>query len=74
VVSQGSVVIIDFEKDFVTVNFKRAEIVLFVWVVLITKIVVDGDGLHDSRDRFVAESGDACGDDRCADTGAEVVA
>jgi hypothetical protein len=54
---QGRVVIIDLEKDRVTVDFERAEIVLFMRIVLMAEIIVHRDGLKDSRYRFVAKSG-----------------
>jgi hypothetical protein len=42
VVSEGGVEIIDLEKDRLPISIERAEVVLFVWVVLMTEIVVDG--------------------------------
>jgi hypothetical protein len=43
-------------------------------VVLMTKIVVDSDGLDDSCDRFIAERGNANRDDSCFDASPEVLA
>ena len=55
-------------------GFERAEVVLFPWVILVTKIVVHSDGLHDPCDRFIAESGDPNRDDSCFYAGPEVLA
>jgi hypothetical protein len=49
-VGEGRVVIIDFEKDRVPVGFEGAKVVLFVWVVVVTKVIIDGDGLDDPCD------------------------
>ena len=46
---------VDLEKDRVTVGFKGAEVVLFVWVVGVTEVVIDGDSLDDARNCFGAQ-------------------
>jgi hypothetical protein len=50
--------IIDLEKYFVAIGFERAEIVLFVWVVGVAEIVVNGDCFDDTRHGFGAQGGD----------------
>jgi len=62
---QGRVEIIDLEKDRVAFGFEGAKVVLFVRVVLMKKIVVDCDGLHDSCNCLIAEGGDPNRDDCC---------
>jgi len=74
VIGEGGVVIIDLEKDRVTVGLEAAEIVLAVGIVLVTKIVINRNGLDDSRDGFIAECSDAGCHDSRADAGAEVLA
>jgi hypothetical protein len=65
-VGQGLVEIIDLEKDHLAIDFQRAEIVLFIRIVGVTKIIVDRDSLDDSGNRFGPKSGDACSDDSMA--------
>ena len=55
--------IIDLEKDRVPVDFERAKIVFFVWVVGVAEIVVDRDSFDDARNSFGAEGGDTGGDE-----------
>jgi hypothetical protein len=47
VAGQVLIVVVDLEKDHVAVSFERAKVVLFMWVVGVTKVVEDGDGLDD---------------------------
>ena len=51
-VGRGLVEIIDLEKDHLAIDFQRAEIVLFIRIVGVTKIIVDRDSLDDSGNRF----------------------
>jgi hypothetical protein len=59
VAGEGRVVVVDLEKDCVAINVERAKVVLFVWIVGITEIVVNGDGLENPRDDLITESGNA---------------
>jgi hypothetical protein len=56
---QSLVVIIDLEKDPMTVCLERAEVMLLMRVVGVTEIVVDFDGLDDPRHGFLTKGGDA---------------
>jgi hypothetical protein len=62
-VGQGLVEIIE---DHLAIDFQRAEIVLFIRIVGVTKTIVDRDSLDDSGNRFGPKSGDACSDDSMA--------
>ena len=63
VIRQRLVEIIDFEKYQLAVGFERAEIVFFIWVVGMAKIVVHRDGLDDPGDSIGAEGGNPGGHD-----------
>jgi hypothetical protein len=62
----------DLEKYLVAIGFERTEIVLFVWVVGVAEIVVDGNRLHDAGYGFGSQCCDAGRDE--GRTGAEVLA
>ena len=55
---EGFVVIVDLEKDGVTIGFERAKVVLLMWIVGVAEIVKYGDRFDDARDHFAAEGGD----------------
>ena len=69
VVFQVPIKIIDFEKDRVAFSLERAKVVLFMWVVGVTKVVKHRDGLDDAVDGLLAEGGDTRCHDRDATTG-----
>ena len=50
------IVIIDFEEEPVAVDFERPKVVFFVWVVGMTEIIIDGNCLHDPRDRLAPKA------------------
>ena len=56
---QCGIVIVDFEKDSVTLGFERPKVMFVVWVVGVAKVVVDFDGLDDARNRFRAKRSNA---------------
>src|ERR1700730_8983336 len=64
VLSKRLVVIIDLEKDPVSVRIERAKVVLFVRVVGVTKVVEHCDGLDDPFDGLGAERRHTWCDDR----------
>ena len=63
---EGLVVIIDLEKDSVAVGFERAEIVFFIRVVGVAKIVIHRNRFDDPGDGFGAEGGEPSGHDGMA--------
>jgi hypothetical protein len=65
-VGEGSIKIIDLEKDSFPLDLERSKVVLFVWVVGFAEIIKDRDGLDDPVQGFLTESGDAWGDDGAA--------
>jgi hypothetical protein len=69
---QRGIKIIDLEKYLVAIGFERAEIVLFVWVVGVAEIVVNGNCFDDAGHCFGAQGGDT-GRNK-GRTGAEVLA
>ena len=54
-VGQVLVVIIDLEKDRLSVGFERPKIMLFVWVIGVTKIVIHRDGFDDALNSLLAK-------------------
>ena len=62
-VRQGRIEVIDLEKDRLTFGLERPKIMLFVWVVGVTKIVIDRDGLDDALDSLLAQRSDTRRDD-----------
>ena len=58
-VGQGLVEIIDLEKDRLSVGLERPKIMFFVWVIGVTKIVIDRDGSDDTVDSLLAKRSDA---------------
>jgi hypothetical protein len=65
-VGEGSIKIIDLEKDRGAIDVERSEVVLFVWVVGFAEIIEDRDGLDDPVQGFLTEGGDAWGNDNAA--------
>jgi hypothetical protein len=63
VVRQGRIEIIDLEKDRLTFGLKRPKIMFFVWVIGVTKIVIDRDGFDDALDSCLAKRSGAWRDD-----------
>jgi hypothetical protein len=55
VVGQVLVVIIDLEKDRLSVGLERPKIMLFVWVIGVTKIVIHRDGFDDALNSLLAK-------------------
>ena len=51
--------IIDLEKYRLTINLKRAKVMFFIRVICVVEIVVDANCLHDARDCFGAQGGNA---------------
>ena len=47
--------IIDLEKYLVAIDLEHSEVVLFVWVVGMAEIVVNGDCFYDTRHGFGAQ-------------------
>src|ERR1035437_9806707 len=62
VVHQGRIEVIDLEKDRLSVGLKRPEIMFFVWVIGVTKIVIHRDGFDDALDSLLAKCSDAWSD------------
>jgi hypothetical protein len=58
VVRQGRIEIIDLEKDCLTVGLERPEIMLFVWIIGVAKIVIHRDGFDDAVDSLLAKRSD----------------
>ena len=54
-VHEGLIVIIDLKKDHVAVGFECAKVVLFMRVVGVAEIVIDGNCFDDASDRLGAE-------------------
>ena len=40
------------------VSREGTEVMLFIWIVGVTEIVIEGDGLNDTRDRFDTKGSD----------------
>jgi hypothetical protein len=57
------IVIIDLEKDRLTIDLKRPKVVFLVRVTRVAEIIVHGDGFNDACDGLSAESGDTGGDE-----------
>src|ERR1019366_3609165 len=49
--------------DRLSVGFERPEIMLFVWVVGVAKIVIHRDGIDDALDSLLTKRSDAWRDD-----------
>ena len=49
--------IIDLEKDRLAIDLERPKVVFFIWIVGVTEIVVQGDGLDNAGDGFSSEGG-----------------
>ena len=52
---QVLVVIIDLEKDRLSVGLERPKIMFFVWVIGVTKIVIHRDGFDDALNSLLAK-------------------
>src|SRR5437773_5581771 len=48
-----------FDKDRMAVHVQRAKVVLFIWVVRVTKLIVERDGPENSRHDVIAKRGNA---------------
>jgi hypothetical protein len=59
VVRQGLVEVIDLEKDLLSVGLERPQIMFFVWVIGVAKIVIHRDGFDDALDSLLAKGSDA---------------
>ena len=53
------IVVVDLKEYHMAVGFECAEVMLFVWIVGVAEIVIDGDGLDDARNGFGTEGRDA---------------
>ena len=58
VAGERLIVVVNFEKDCVAVSREGTEVMLFIWIVGVTEIVIEGDGLNDTRDRFDTKGSD----------------
>jgi hypothetical protein len=56
---QVLVVVVDLEKDPVAVGVERAEVMFFVRIIGVAKVVIDRDSLDNSVHGFCTKGGDA---------------
>ena len=59
VLAKRLIVVVDLEKDRVAVGVEHTEIMLFVRIVRLAEVVIDGDGLDNSCHGFRSECRDA---------------
>ena len=65
-VGEGSIKIIDLEKDRFSLGLERPEVMFSVRVVGVTEVIIDGDCFDDPVERISAKGSDPGGDDGAA--------
>jgi len=66
-VGEGSIKIIDLEKDSFPLGLERSEVMFSVRVLAVTEAIILSDCLNDPVDGFSAKGRDPGGDDGAAD-------
>ena len=63
---QRRVVIIDLEKDRVTIGLERSEVMFLMWIVGVAEVIKDLNRVENAGDRFRTEGCNASCDDSSA--------